>query len=121
MTKAILSNRIYFKPENSEQYKEIMRQLTYRIEGKHNPKTKTKPITVIRNYKPLPKGIISIPQGRSDLIPAGYEIEDRRVFNPVPFPAPKFPLRDSQQPVYDEVEDTCFINALVGWGKCFAL
>lgn len=121
MTKAIISNRIYFKPESSEQYKEIMKTLTYRIEGKMNPKTKTKPVEIIRNYKALPKGVISIPQGRTDLIPAGYEIEDRRVKNDVPFPLPKFPLRDSQQPVYDEVMDTCFINALVGWGKCFAL
>lgn len=119
MTKAILSNRIYFKPENSDQYKEIMRQLTYRIEGKLNPKTKTKPVEIIRNYKPLPRGIISIPQGRTDLIPEGYEVEDRRVKVNVPFPEPRFPLRDSQQPVYDEANDTCFINALVGWGKTF--
>lgn len=119
MTKAIISNRIYFKPESSDQYKEIMQELTYRIEGKLNPKTKTKPVEIIRNYKSLPRGVISIPQGRTDLIPAGYEIEDRRVKNSVPFPQPKHPLRDSQQPVYDEVEDTCFINALVGWGKTF--
>ena len=117
--KAILSNRIYFKPETAEQYKEIMRQLTYRIEGKLNPKTKTKPVEIIRNYKTLPKGIISIPQGRLDLVPPGYTIEDRRVTNVVPFPLPKYPLRDSQQPIYDEVVDTCFINALVGWGKTF--
>ena len=119
MTKAIISNRIYFKPESSAQYRDIISKLTYRIEGKLNPRTKLKSVEIIRNYKSLPKGIISIPQGRYDLIPEGYDIEDRRVTNNVPFPDPKFPLRDSQEPVYNQVNDTCFINALVGWGKTF--
>lgn len=119
MTKAILSNRIYFKPESADHYKMIIKELTYKIEGKPIPGSKIKPVTIIKNYKALPKGVVSIPQGRTDLIPEHYEIEDRRVYNNVPFPEPKFPLRDSQQPVYDDVEDTCFINALVGWGKTF--
>jgi superfamily II DNA or RNA helicase len=119
MTKAILSNRIYFRPKDSDHFKELIRELTYKIEGKPRPGSRIKPVTIIRNYKSLPNGVISIPQGRLDLIPEDYEIEDKRVQNVVPFPEPKFPLRDSQQPVYDEVEDTCFINALVGWGKTF--
>jgi superfamily II DNA or RNA helicase len=35
------------------------------------------------------------------------------------FPAPKFPLREDQMAVYDQVHDTAIINALVGWGKSF--
>lgn len=116
--KAIISNRIYLKPRDSAHYKELMQKLTYRIEGKvANPRNKLKPVTFIKNYKALPNGVISIPQGRLDLVPEDYELEDRRVFNEVPFPDPQFSLRESQQPVYDAVNDTCFINALVGWGK----
>jgi superfamily II DNA or RNA helicase len=62
---------------------------------------------------------LSIPQGRLDLIPEDYEIIDKRVVESVPFPTPKYPLRPEQQVVYDPIDDTCFINALVGWGKTF--
>jgi len=115
--KVILSNRLYFKPENNTQLKYIMDQLTYKIENKKSQKGKFKNIEIIRNYKVLPKGIISIPQGRLDLVPDGLQLVDKRVLNPVPFPNPKFELREGQQVVYDEVADSCFINALVGWGK----
>lgn len=60
-----------------------------------------------------------MPQTRLDLIPENYEIVDKRQLVPVPFPTPKFPLRPAQEPVYNEANDTCFINALVGWGKTF--
>jgi superfamily II DNA or RNA helicase len=63
--------------------------------------------------------IISIPQGRTDLIPKGYEIVDKRVVEFADFPAPKFDLFPEQRVVYDEVDSSCFINALVGWGKTF--
>lgn len=117
--KAIISNRIYFKPKDGDHLKEIMEALTYRIETKTGTKGKTKHIEIIKNYKVLPRGIISVPQGRMDLVPEGLEVVDKRVQNEVPFPTPKYALRDSQQVVYDEVTDTCFINALVGWGKTF--
>ena len=117
--KVVLSNRLYFKPENNTQLKYIMDQLTYKIENKKSQKGKFKNIEIIRNYKVLPKGIISIPQGRLDLVPDGLQLVDKRVLNPVPFPNPKFELREGQQVVYDEVSDSCFINALVGWGKTF--
>jgi len=38
---------------------------------------------------------------------------------PVEFPEFKFPLRDSQQAVYDEIDDCAIINAWVSWGKTF--
>lgn len=122
MAKAIISNRIYIDcpPEG---YDDIKKALTYKIEQKGAGKGgKHTSIEIIRTYKMLPKNILSIPQGRSDLIPAGYEIVDKRVFNEMPFPEPLLELRPEQQIVYDEVNDTCFINALVGWGKtCTAL
>jgi superfamily II DNA or RNA helicase len=54
-----------------------------------------------------------------DLIPDDYEIVDKRIEKPVDFPQFKFPLRDSQQAVYDELDDNCIINAWVSWGKTF--
>lgn len=117
---AIISNRIYLKPPNREYLDKVMQELTYRIETfTRGRKAKVKNVEIIKNYRILPRDIISLPQGRTDLIPPDYEVVDKRVTNDVPFPLAKFPLRDSQQPVYDQVEDTCFINALVGWGKTF--
>lgn len=98
--------------------KHVMRTLTYKIH-KNTGSKKFVSVETIRNYKSLINGIISIPQGRFDLIPEHYEIVDKRVLNPVPFPNPKFDLREDQQVIYDEITDTCFINALVGWGKTF--
>jgi superfamily II DNA or RNA helicase len=117
--KAIISNRIYFRIPDKTYLRFLMESLTYKIERKTQVKSKFKSVEIIKNYKLLPRDIISIPQGRQDLIPENYEIVDKRVFHEVPFPSPKFELRDAQQPVYDEVVDSCFINALVGWGKTF--
>jgi superfamily II DNA or RNA helicase len=101
-----------------EATKAIIKALTYKIQ-KDTGSKKFAAVETIKNYKSLPKGILSIPQGRQDLIPEGYEILDKRTLVPVPFPTPKFPLRPEQRVVYDEVNDTVFINALVGWGKTF--
>lgn len=125
MPKAIISNRIYIEKLTPEQLKQITDSLTYELvkntfqrlpNGKLNPK---KQVEYLKSYKLLPGNIITIPQGRADLIPEGYEVLDKRVLNEVPFPNPKFPLRESQLEVYDKVDDTCFINAKVGWGKTF--
>ena len=116
--KAIISNRIYLDNPGVEETKKIISALTYKIK-KNTGNKQFSSIETIKNYKVLPKGILSIPQGRQDLIPEGYEIVDKRTKISVPFPDPKYPLRDSQQTVYDEISDTAFINALVGWGKTF--
>lgn len=102
----------------TEHTKIIMKALTYKIKKDTGGK-QFQAIETIKNYKILTKGIISIPQGRLDLIPEDYEIVDKRITESVPFPEPKFPLRPEQQVVYDEIKDTVFINALVGWGKTF--
>jgi superfamily II DNA or RNA helicase len=118
MPKAIISNKIYLDNPGVEESKHIIKTLTYKIK-KDTGSKQFSTVETIRNYKLLPKGILSIPQGRLDLVPKHYEIVDKRVLIPVPFPTPKFPLRDTQQVVYEEITDTCFINALVGWGKTF--
>lgn len=101
-----------------EHSKKIIKELTYKIK-KDTGSKQFFAIETIKNYKTLIKGIISVPQGRSDLIPEGYELVDKRVLAPVPFPEPKFELRDDQKIIYDQVHDSVFINALPGWGKTF--
>lgn len=119
MPKAIISNKIYLdvSPEVS---KKLINSLTYKIR-KNIPGAKAHFIQydIVKNYKLLPKNIMAIPVGRIDLIPADYEILDKRIIHELPFPDPKFPLRGTQLDVYNEVDDTCFINAMVGWGKTF--
>lgn len=118
MTKAIISNRIYFNAD-SDLAKKLMSELTYKIETVKGASGRFNSFEIIRNYKVPAKGVISIPQGRFDLIPPGLEIIDKRVLVPVDFPKPLLELFPEQQVVYDEVNDTCLINALVGWGKTF--
>lgn len=118
MSKAIISNRIYLDNPGATHTKEIVKQLTYRIK-KDTGSKQFSPVETIKNYKTLPKGILSIPQGRTDLIPDGYEVLDKRVLIPVPFPQPKHELFIPQQEIYDQVTSSCFINAQVGWGKTF--
>ena len=118
MAKAVISNRIYIDNPGVQETKAIIKALTYKIQ-KDTGSKKFAAVETIKNYKLLPKGILSLPQGRRDLIPENYETIDKRTVVPAPFPHPKFPLRPEQQVVYNEVADTVFINALVGWGKTF--
>lgn len=117
--KAIISNKIYLKLPDVELSKKITNTLTYRIQKKGAVGSFTK-IELIKNYSFVNPDILVIPQNRPDLIPEGYEIEDRRVLNPVPFPEPLIPLRLDQQEVVDAINDSAFINAKPGWGKTFA-
>jgi superfamily II DNA or RNA helicase len=118
MPKAVISNRIYMDNPGVEHTKLVIKALTYKIK-KDTGSKQFSTVETIKNYKVLPKGILSIPQGRLDLVPEDYEIIDKRILESVPFPTPKYPLRPEQQVVYDPIDDTCFINALVGWGKTF--
>jgi len=112
--KAVLSNRIYL--ECSNKYQSFLdEELTYSIP----PRRPTDPPIIIKNMGIIRAGLVSLPIGRTDLIPEDYEIKDKRNDIPIkPFDF-KFTLRDSQQSVYDEVQDSCIINAWVSWGKTF--
>lgn len=116
MAKAVISNRIYIDDPGEDTTKLIMKQLTYKFNKNTGSKTFST-VETLKNYKILQNNIISMPQGRVDLIPPHYEIIDKRVWVPVPYPKPQYALYAEQQPIFDEVQDTCFINALVGWGK----
>ena len=112
--KAVISNRIYLQV--TDEYKEVLsKELTYTIPS-YNPKD---PPIVIKNMARSRGGLVTIPVGRTDLIPDGYEIVDSRINMPVELPRFKHDLRSSQKDVYDEVEDNCIINAWVSWGKTF--
>ena len=119
MAKAIISNKIYLDV-TPDIAKKLINNLTYKIR-RNIPGVKNHFIQydIIKNYKVLPNSIMAIPVGRIDLIPEDYEIQDKRIICDLPFPDPKFPLRGSQLDVFNEVDDTCFINAMVGWGKTF--
>jgi superfamily II DNA or RNA helicase len=112
--KAVISNRIYLEvdPETKDK---ISKELTYTIPafGPNDP-----PV-VIKNMVRVRSNLVSIPVGRTDLIPEGYEVVDKRLNVPVDFPEFKFDLRESQQVVYDEIDGNAIINAWVSWGKTF--
>ena len=95
--------------------KSIDKELTYKIPT-HNP---LDPPQIICNMGIVRNGLISIPTGRMDLIPKNYDIVDKRISIPVEFPEFKHELRESQKKVYDELHDSCIINAWVSWGKTF--
>ena len=116
--KAVISNKIYLNDPGQEHLNKIISALTYKFR-KDTGSKHFQSVETVRNYKLLPKGVVVLPQGRKDLIPEGWEVLDKRVWMPAPFPKAKYDLRPEQQVVLDEVQDTCFINALVGWGKTF--
>jgi len=112
--KAVISHRIYMECGADLQEK-IDKELTYSIPT-HNP---LDPPQIIKNMGIIRNGLVSLPIGRTDLIPSHYEIVDKRISKPVDFPEFKFDLRPSQKKVYDEIEDNSIINAWVSWGKTF--
>ena len=112
--KAVLSNRIYIECTN--EYQEYLdKELTYSIP----PRRPTDPPIIIKNMGVVRAGLVTLPIGRTDLIPNDYEIVDKRIQKPIEPLDFKFTLRDSQQSVYVEVEGSCIINAWVSWGKTF--
>ena len=112
--KAVVSNRIYL--EVTQEYKDFLdKELTYTI-ASYNP---TDPPLVIKNMSRIRTDLVSIPVGRLDLIPNDYEVVDKREYHEVDLPDFKFNLRESQQQVYDAIEDNAIINAWVSWGKTF--
>ena len=116
MPKAIISDRIYLDLPVDKQ--KIFDALTYKIINNDGSRKYAR-TEIIRNYRMLTPSVISIPQGRTDLIPEGYTIVDKRIIEFADFPAPKFDLLEDQKIVYDQVKSSCFINALPGWGKTF--
>jgi superfamily II DNA or RNA helicase len=117
--KAIISNKIYMIVD-SALHKKLEKELTYKIPSYSDPDQ----FVTIKNLKVINFNIaggnmlVAFPVGRTDLIPKGYTIEDKRSFNYIEdFPEIKFELRPSQKEIVDNAEDNCMINAKVGFGK----
>jgi superfamily II DNA or RNA helicase len=100
---------------SAELQDKIDKELTYTIPT-HNP---LDPPQIIKNMGIIRNGLVSLPIGRTDLIPEHYEIIDKRIHVPVDFPEFRFELRQSQKAVFDAIEDNSIINAWVSWGKTF--
>lgn len=113
--KAMLSNRIYLDV-TPDLAKFLKAELTYKIPNPGNP---DEPI-IMRTFGVISDNVMSLPIGRTDLIPDDYTIVDKRIRDDVEFPDFAGTLRDSQQAIWDEIEDNCIINAKVSWGKTFA-
>jgi len=110
--KAVLSNRIYLSVDTKTS-SDIEKELTYTIA----PRMPQDPPIVFKTVRWIKEGLISIPVGRTDLIPDDYEIIDKRVTSPVELPDFKFTLRPSQQRVHDAIQGNGIVNAWVSWGK----
>ena len=76
--KAVLSNRIYLEV-TSEYRAFLQKELTYTIPT-YNPKD---PPVIIKNMSRITDKVVTIPIGRTDLIPDGYEIVERRITKPM--------------------------------------
>lgn len=112
--KAIISNRIYLEVD-AKLERTIQEELTYLIPSYTDPDNPTP----LRTYSTIRPGLMTLPVGRMDLIPPNHEIKDKRLYIPAEFPEFKFTLRESQQEIYEDVDDNCLINAKVSWGKTF--
>ena len=114
MSKAVISNRIYLT-RTKEIFDHCLKELTYKIPS-NRPRI---PPEIICDIHIVGDKVFSIPVGRVDLIPEGWEILDKRKLAPINLPTPQTTLRDDQVDVYDSVVDNCLVNAKPGWGKTF--
>jgi superfamily II DNA or RNA helicase len=115
MKKAVISNRIFMN--RTPQLHDILTQeLTYILP----PRRPGLPNEEICDVTRINKDVLSIPVGREDLIPEGYEIVEKRVLAPTQFPKFNFELREDQLEVYNQVEDSMLIIANPSWGKTFS-
>jgi len=114
--KAVISNRIYLN-YSEELLEKLKSELTYSFQPS-NPEALPE---VICNATTIGKRAITIPSGRTDLIPKGWEVINKRLAPTYQFPTmnENITLRADQQEIYDQIEGDCIINAQPGWGKTF--
>jgi superfamily II DNA or RNA helicase len=119
---AILSNKIYIKPDSQEYAIHLKDSTTYKFIDEFKSKLLGRNISnTVKTYSLATNGILTLPIGRQELIKSYYTIQDERTIHPIIFPKPTslYPLRSSQREVLDNVTDNCLINAPVSWGKTF--
>lgn len=113
--KVVLSNKAYFNTTDKELWEFCRAQTMYQIypAGSQYP-------TVFQNSGSVGEKLKFIPITRLEMLEQKgirLEIIDKRIMNDVDIPKPKFTLREDQQEIYDQVEDTCIINGKPGFGK----
>lgn len=111
MTKATISNRIFLRCEAGSEFDEkLQSELTYEIDQQ--------PVSefplLIKNLQRVNDNIVSMPSGRMDLIPDGYELIDRRSYIDAEIPEPKFTLYEDQQRALDWCEGSGILNCQPG-------
>lgn len=115
--KAVISNRIFLSGLSQEEMERIAIELYYKIVTQLGAKLNTE---IVNNFTRIGPGSCSIPSGRIDLIPDDFTIIDNRHNNIIEdFPEFTYKLRESQQEIYDQVEESCIVNAHPSWGKTF--
>lgn len=112
--KAVISNKIYFKPDDVL-LERIQTNLKYQVFDAHSRQQIPR---LILHYGPVAAGTYWIPSARPDLL-QGYDVEwiDKRTYIPEDFPEPSFTLREDQQEIFRDIDDSCLINAKPGFGK----
>lgn len=114
LKKAVLTNRIIM-PKNELNISNLANNLSYTFVVN----TLTGATENYLDIRYLPRDLLSIPISRTDLIPKDFKIVDKRINEEVYFPEFRATLRESQQKIYDAVNDSCVINAKPGYGKTF--
>ena len=106
---------MYLKP-TEELIKRFETNLTYQVFEPHSSKQIPK---LIRHFGLVARGNYWIPTTRTDLLQDVEDIEyiDKRVYLSEDFPEPAFELRGDQADIYEDVDDSCIINAKPGFGK----
>lgn len=113
--KVVLSNKAYFNTTDQDLWEFCRAQTMYQVYpvGSQYP-------TIYQNSGSIGAKLKFIPITRVDLLTSKglyLEIIDRRIATPVEIPKPTFTLREDQQDIYDQVDDSCIINGKPGFGK----
>ena len=119
--KAVISNRIYLTV-NDRLLNHLKEELTYEVPS-HIPGSPIilKNLVTVNNNINGGLKLVSIPSGRTDLIPSNYEIVDKRTYNPVEINlTSSVQPRESQAEFMEFCNDSCILNAKPGWGKTVA-
>lgn len=115
--RSVLRDRIFIEVDE-ELSKYIQKKLTYTIPIKVGA-FETRFVKLF-DFRLVNSRTLSIPIGRTDLIPSTHEVLDKRTINMVDFHIQDgIAMRPSQQLIYDQVEDSCIVNAGCSFGKTF--
>ena len=107
---------------DESQYRDLSKELTYEVPSNVPDKPIIiKNLSIVNNNIKGGLKLVSFPSGRTDLIPKKYEIQDKRICNPVKINIlPNIEPRESQKEYVDFLDDSGILNAKPGWGKTFA-